>query len=191
MCRELVMLAMITIGSMTALSGEASAKLARPGAGGNVQAHLDEQAIELRSQVAKLTGDLREQARRGGNYRRLYRESTEMFFLADHVHTLMHGPLDVPRLVEDVEELDRVFHRMEELAATLDGGFHNSGTSHGRHSQHGHGVSERLEEIEETLHHLRDDLAQLRRRDTREPAAPRPSPGISFGNGRFRINLND
>ena len=188
MLRSVGMLAVVLIGAVT-VGSEANAQSPRSAASRAVQAHLDEQASELRSQVARLTGELRERSQRS-DYRRLYRESTELFYLADHLHETAHEPLNVAHLSEDVEDLDRVFHRMEDLARDLDGGFHRNEAFHDDHRHSASSISGLLDEIEDTLHHLRDDLAQLRRPPPRAEA-PRPRPGISFGNGRFRIELED
>jgi phage shock protein A len=188
MFRTLAALAALSIGLAGTCSNSASGQASRSTSAQSVQTHLDKQATLLRRQVAQLTGDLRERSQRS-DYRRLYRESTEMFYLADHIHELMHDQLDIAHLSEDVEDFDRAFHRVETMAGDLDGDSHRGGAG-GVH-RHDHNLTGQLEEIEDTLHHLRDDLAQLQRRPTRQVTPPPPRPGISIGGGRVRLQFNE
>jgi len=154
----------------------------------DVQTHLDEQATVLRAQVGELASELRGKSRRSADYRRLYRDSTEMFFLADHIHDLMHGPLNLAHIAADVEDLDRAFHRIEEFAGDVEG--HHQDSRYHHDDDAPSGLSERLAAIDEVLHHLRDDVKQLRTLQARTPVE-RSRPGVSIGNRRFRIQFGD
>src|SRR5690606_18505186 len=108
----------------------------------------------------------------------------EMRRLASHVHDVAHlGSFS--HLERDVADLDRVFHHIEGLVAEIE---HDADHNHFGHGGHFHGntrhVRRLLNNMGETLHHLQDDLRDLRPRTyvpVRRPAvqvAPYHGGGI-------------
>jgi outer membrane murein-binding lipoprotein Lpp len=129
--------------------------------------HIDSLALRLRSQTGRLAADLRYHYRHLNQYRHLYRDAVAMYRLADHIHTIVHHGEDLDHVASDVRELDELFHHTEDLVHEID--FHDDHVDfghwhfgHGHHGHHGHGslrrLRDRLDSIEDTLHHLSDDI---------------------------------
>jgi hypothetical protein len=92
-----------------------------------------------------------------------------MYTTANHVHEMIHEGANINHLCADVESLDRLFHHVEELVREI-----RPANDFGFHGHHGHfhvssGPSRddlrrlrgMLNEMEETLHHLQNDLGAL------------------------------
>jgi hypothetical protein len=74
--------------------------------------------------------------------------------LARHIHEVIHRGAGVRHLRRDVEELDRVFHHVEDLVNDL-------GRSRRIDPWTYRVIRSSLGRIERTLHHLRDDLREI------------------------------
>ena len=86
--------------------------------------------------------------------------------LAAQVHAIAHYGVDVDRLAVKVRKMDSLFHHLEDL-------FDRTECEASRGYGHIHGntrhVKQLLNAIEDCIHHMRDDIAKLRRLCYRTP----------------------
>ncbi len=185
--------------------------------------HIDELAYTLRNQAVAVTREVYTGFRGTPQFEHLYSDVYEMYKLADHIHDVAHVRGSIPHIRRDMEEMDELFHHVEDLVADIS---RNSRSSHrsrfGHHGHHGHyghhGVSSYhlrrlcrlLEEMEDTMHHLLEDVSVGA---VPVPAVPTPPTrvvpvpsqvgpvfpqstrrgrviDIRTGNGRFGFRLN-
>lgn len=161
--------------------------------------HIDRLALELRGDAGRLYSEFRQHYRHAAHYRHLISDASQMYRLADHIHDLAHrGTLG--HMDSDLEKLDRLFHHLEGLVDEIE---HDARHDHFGHGGHTHGntrhVRRLLDQMEDTLHHLHDDIRSARRPTIYPvPGHVRPAPhriphhggrGIAFGNGQFQLRL--
>lgn len=130
--------------------------------------HIDDLAYTLRNQAVAVTREVYTGFRRTPQFEHLYSDVYEMYKLADHIHDVAHVRGSIPHIRSDMEEMDELFHHVEELVEQIS---RNSRSSHrsryGHHGHYGHhGVSSfhlrrlhgLLEQMEDTMHHLLEDV---------------------------------
>jgi len=113
------------------------------------------------------------------NYQRMIRSISNMRQRAVRVHVLsiQHGCLI--EMGEELRRLDAQYHRIEGL---FDNTEYEAGHGHGHiHGATGH-VKEHLKCIEDNVHHIREDIAQLTRAVYRPPYSSAPG-GYGYGKG--------
>ncbi len=160
--------------------------------------HVDQLASRLRNQASRTAWEVHNNFRRIPQYRHLYSDVYEMYTTADHIHEILHEGADLGHLRADVESLDRLFHHVEESVREIRpvDQFYGHGWGHW-HGSFGptrndlRSLCNLLEEMEETLHHLREDL-----QFAAVPVAPvapvvNPVPyQFRFGNRKLGIAIN-
>jgi hypothetical protein len=111
--------------------------------------HIDDLAIQLENEANALCLEMHYNYQHNPGYRQTYREAYEILTTAQYIHGLEHaGNRD--KLRQAVGELDGLFHHVQADVA--------SWTGH-RHRRVGHdGLTGKLENLEQTLHHLMDDM---------------------------------
>jgi hypothetical protein len=132
--------------------------------------HLDDLAFTLKQQAALACREVRYGFQRTPAFPHLYKDFYELYTLADHIHDVAHNHGDLCRLKESVDQMDALFHHAQELTARsgnvrvvqTGGGFHyvpacGSAVS----SHHLRRLQVIMAQMEETIHHLQDDLEAL------------------------------
>ena len=143
--------------------------------------HLDDLAFTLKQQAALACREVRYGFSRTAAFPHLYKDFYELYTLADHIHDVAHHGGDLRHLKDDVDALDELFHHTEELTART-GNVRIAGTGGvcryvpacgGSVSQyHLRKLQAIMLQMEDTIHHLQDDLeAEL------GPALPPVPPG--------------
>lgn len=163
--------------------------------------HIDRLALKLRAQSSQLHREFGVHFRHSPNARHLMSDAAALYRRADHLRAVAHSG-NLHHMASDLAEMDRLFHHLEELVRdTL---FRSRGGRFG-HVGHVHGdarhVLRLMNEMGQTLHHLRDDVNQLRRnrpgflpvQGNRPLVRPAPVSGggvtIGAGNVQFRIGF--
>jgi len=120
--------------------------------------HLDEVALRLQRQAAELNREFRLHFRHTPEFGHLVSDANQIQAKAAHIHRVAHHSGSVWHLRHEVEELDRLFHHMEDVVDRID-----RHAAHGIGHIHGHlaHVYDLLDDMEDTLHHLRRDLARI------------------------------
>ena len=143
--------------------------------------HLDQVAFSIKRQTARICRELNLGFRRAPQYRHLYKDVYAMYQLADHMHEIAHHTNNVRHLRADARELDELMHHVQELfsqsvashaprSITSVHGIHlryHSG-SVGLQGYHTRRLQTMLESLEDSVHHLLEDL----------DAGPRPRNGV-------------
>jgi len=129
--------------------------------------HLDDLAFSLKRQAALACREVRYGFRRTAAFPHLYKDFYELYTLADHIHEVAHNHGDLRHLKDDVDALDDLFHHTEELTARAGNVRVVSGTGivttvpacGGNVSRyHLRKLLAIMAEMEDTIHHLQDDL---------------------------------
>lgn len=152
--------------AMTAITSNANADLCDD---------IDRHAIKIQVKTRMLIQET-VHYRHTPNYRRLVAETNRLYQLATHIHEVTHFEGNLVHLEADLRDLDRSFHRLEDL---FDSTECESSRGYGRVRGSTRHVKQLLNMIEDCIHHMQDDVAQLRRaalRRTRRPVYP-PSFG--------------
>lgn len=130
-------------------------------AGGNTAqavpyVHVDQLAYRLQKQTQELHREVDIHFRNTPLYAHLHRDIVEMQKLAQHIHEVAHHEGDVNHLRLDVDKLDQLFHHIEALVGELarDPRIDDQTIRH---------ISQEMYQINQTLHHLRDDLRPVHR----------------------------
>lgn len=162
--------------------------------------HIDNLAVRLQSQARQLICEFRLHYRHTCDYRHLMSDSYQMYRLAAHIHSVAHYRGSLYHIRSDVNKLDRLFHHLEGLVDHIE--YH----PHGGHI-HGHTghVHQMLARMEDTLHHLQEDVRAMTdpfHGHVFSPVVINPGfgghpghghghsrGGISFGNDRFAIRF--
>lgn len=111
--------------------------------------HIDDLAIELENRANALCLELHYNYQHNPGYGETYREAYEILTTAKYIHGLEHaGNRD--KIRQAVGELDRLFHHVQSDVVRWTG-HHHRPVGHG-------GLTAKLENIEETLHHFMDDV---------------------------------
>ncbi len=166
--------------------------------------HIDGLAVQLTRNARLLEREFAAHYRHTSRYRHLREDARQMIRLADHVHEVAHHEGSLSHLQSDLRQLDRLFHHIEELVDEIEhdaaglgddhhGHFGNFGGYHGRYGGHIHGntrhVRRILSAMEDTLHHLQDDVRQLARAAEAHRHHDHPGPVIRFSRPGFSFWL--
>lgn len=137
--------------------------------------HIDRLALQLQGQARQLKTEFILHFRHTAQFGHLISDASRIYGKAAHIHRVAHYTNNLPHLRRDLAELDRLFHHLEGLTRQVQ--IH---ASHG-HGGHLHGrvghVNRLMAEMENTLHHLRRDLALI----GCGPIGPVPVPGPGHG----------
>ena len=95
-------------------------------------------------------------------YRQAYREAYEMLKTAEYIHELVHHGGRRSRVAHEIEELDKLFHDIEQGTRSWQRPRYRD--------YHGGGLDEKMEILEANLHHLMDDAGYK----PNNTLAPRP-----------------
>jgi hypothetical protein len=117
--------------------------------------HIDRLARQLERQARDLHEEVDNHFRPSPQYRHLHDDVEELEELADHIHDVLHRGASVTHLRADARKLDRLFHHVEDLVRDMG----RSRTIDRRAYAH---LRESLSRLEDTVHHLLDDLNRLR-----------------------------
>lgn len=111
--------------------------------------HVDRLAQQLESEANLVCLELHYNYQHNPGFQETYREAYEVLTTAKFIHGLEHsGNRD--RMKESARELDALFHHVQDDVASWT-------AHHHRHVSPG-GLTSKLENLEETLHHLMDDV---------------------------------
>ena len=130
--------------------------------------HIDSLAAQMRNQASRATWEVRNNFRSAPEYRHLYRDVYEMYTTADHIHEIIHTGTSIEHIRADVESLDRLFHHVQDVVRGIRPTDEFSVHGHGFHG-HWHTpvgptrsdlrrLRSMLNQMEDTLHHLQDDV---------------------------------
>ncbi len=147
---------MLTLRKALALTVLAGACLFTSTASAQSYQHIDRLAYQLQRQSSSLYSEFRAHFSHTPGYRHLMSDTAKMYRLARHIHDLVHHHEDVHHIVEDLDQLDAAFHHVEELVDQIEHNAHHHGHGH-VHGDTRH-VRRLLQRMEDTLHHLREDL---------------------------------
>ncbi len=146
--------------------------------------HLDELAITLQRQANDITWDMYRNYQGNFEFTETYTEMYELLQSAKHLHDVIHNTPrhlcrnDNSHIVSDLHEMDALFHHIEDDIVNW------VPTRHPHHYFHAHGnLQSRIEEMEETLHHLMEDYGIQSNISNPPPvsgATPPPAPTTSF-----------
>jgi hypothetical protein len=161
--------------------------------------HMDDLAVTLTRQLKAVCLEMHRDYQGNPGYRETYAEAYEAWQLSEHIHELVHDRYHTTRhdddhLARDLNELDALFHHVEDDVA------HWHRTHGHSHTVHGHGrtygrstdLHVLMAQAEQTLHHAMDDYGSRSKyrtyTDNTVPPAPvgvnPPSPG-RIGSGNF------
>ncbi|MDG1875691.1 MAG: hypothetical protein P8J27_17400 [Mariniblastus sp.] len=124
--------------------------------------HIDRYAKKIQSKARVL---LRETVhyRHTSQYGRLVACTNELYRLATHIHDVTHFEGNLIHLRSDLRDLDREFHDLERLFDRIEQtAAYGYGHIHGNTSH----VKRLLNSIEDSIHHIQDDVDSLLRRVT-------------------------
>ena len=176
-----------------------------PAAQADTYSHIDGLAVQLQRQATLLDREFTAHYRHTSQYRHLHSDSIQMVRLAGHVHEVAHNHGSLAHLRSDLRQLDRLFHHIEDLVDEIEhtaGGFGHHDYGHYGHGHHGFGgyggghidgnsrhVARILRQMEDTLHHLQDDVEQLAALEDRHHDHRSRGPVIRFGRPGFSFWL--
>ena len=129
--------------------------------------HLDDLAFSLKQQAALACREVRYGFQRTPAFPHLYKDFYELYTLADHIHDVAHNHGNLRHLKDDVDQLDELFHHTEELTART--GTVQVVTANGAviavpacgsnvSSYHLRKLQAIMVQMEDTIHHLQEDL---------------------------------
>ncbi|MCA9117803.1 MAG: hypothetical protein KDA79_22185 [Planctomycetaceae bacterium] len=136
--------------------------------------HLRELADALASQSSHAVREVRYHFRRAPGADQMYRTAVDIAELADHISEISQGRVDISHLKEDVDQLDSLIHELEELTeaasrpVVIEGnrsryyhrGYHRH-TASFVSEYHVRRLTRLIEEMEDTVHHLAEDLDDI------------------------------
>lgn len=93
-------------------------------------------AHALRDQAALVCHELNDHFRHTPQYRHLYKDVYEMYSLAGHVHKTTHRRAGLHHIKNDLRQLDKAFHHVEEVLAEFK---HSESRRRGQHVSIGKG----------------------------------------------------
>jgi len=127
-------------------------------ASANEYRHINRLAVKIRNQTRTLLRET-EHYRYTANYRHLVGDAAALRQLAEHTREVARNEGDLDHLAADVAEMDRTFHHLENLFDETELlAVHCKGSVKG-HTAH---VKRLLNSIEDCIHHIQDDIAELR-----------------------------
>lgn len=122
--------------------------------------HIDQLAVKIQRTTKRLISEVRHY-RDTPAYGHLLSDSREIHRLATHIHDVSHYEGRLTHMESDLRQLDRrfahlqsVFDRVERDAEFCGGGHIHGNTAH---------VKRLLNTIEDSIHHMRSDIADIRR----------------------------
>lgn len=131
---------------------------------------IDELACLLRDQAAEACHEIRFHFSGAPNYRHLYADTFELYRQADRIHDLIHGRAALPQVIAAVDELDELYHHVEDVVReveTCDWARGRVSYSHGHHHGFGHSrfsnyhmrrLKVKLGQMGHTIHELGDEV---------------------------------
>ena len=140
--------------------------------------HIDRLAYSIKRQTALICRELRLGFRQTPHYHHLYSDVYKMYRLADHIHDVAHHAPNLPHMRSDARELDELMHHVQELlgASVADARYDfHTGVGLGVSGYHGRRMRSLIDGLEDSVHHLLDDLNVAGRR-TRPLPIPPPAP---------------
>ncbi len=137
-----------------------------------VDPHIDELACQLQSQSAAACREVYHHFRSSPHFRHAYSDLYEIYTLATHIHEIAHRPCELDHMREDVAEIDRLFHHTETVVARM---VQCPRTPHGYHLQR---LQAMMRGLEETIHHLDEDLSPLNVPAVAPPVPPSYGPAL-------------
>jgi hypothetical protein len=123
---------------------------------GNVQAvdrHIDDVAFDVQNQTAALVREIKYGYRHHPEFAHLYEDAVEMARHAAVIHSIAHHHTPSAQLAREVSALDETFHHVEEVIAEA-----NRTNQFNINRYHATRALQVLALLEETIHHLQDDL---------------------------------
>jgi len=136
--------------------------LATLGAGRSALAagpHVDRLALDLQRQSRELMTEFARHYRHAPDFRHLMADSSDLFRQAVHIHSIAHNTNNLHHLNADLAKIDRSFHHLEGVVEGIE---HHVRFCHSPRCGHFHGdtrhVRALMGSIEDTIHHLRDDV---------------------------------
>jgi hypothetical protein len=126
--------ATLTVALAALLTSATSAQAMSP-------AHIDRLALTAQRQAAVMAQTLRNDFRHSSRYSHLYRDASQMYWKANHIHKLAHHGIhtrtELRHLRRDIAELDRLQHHMQEMVDSMIAASRHRGGHHRRHSPAG------------------------------------------------------
>ena len=124
--------------------------------------HIDRYAVKIQNKARVLLNET-VHYRHTAQYGHLVASTNELYRLATHIHDVTHFEGNLAHLRSDLRELDREFHALEGLFDRIE---HSA--AYGRGHIHGNTahVKRLLNSIEDSIHHIQDDVDSLIRRVT-------------------------
>jgi len=133
----------------------------------------------------------------GETYREMYRLTKD----AEHIHDLVHegyqfGRHDVDHIASDLNEIDALFHHIQDDVRAWSPSYHGRYSGHDDHFGHyvhgrgfGDGLTRKMRYLEQTLHHLMADYGvRSQLIDGRGDLAPgRPSAPVPGGQPQLQV----
>ena len=121
--------------------------------------HMDRLALRIQKQAAELFHEVKAHYRHTPEYRHLISDAVQMYRTAHRTHQIAHEHGCLRQLASSVRSLDRQFHHFEELVHDVENA-----------ARHGHGhvhcdtrhVKRILKKMERNIHHLRDDIEEMK-----------------------------
>jgi hypothetical protein len=139
--------------------------------------HIDGLALRLQKNTRLLDREFSTHYRHTAGYRHLRSDSVEMARAAGRLHEVAHEHGSLSHLQSDLRQIDRLFHHLEDLVNQIEheADFDDHHGRFGGYGGHIHGdtsdVRRLMNSIEDAIHHLQSDLAELAGgdRDRRDP----------------------
>lgn len=133
--------------------------------------HLDTLADRLRREANTICWEMYDNYQHEREFRATYREMYTVLEDSIHIHDLAHdaahrGTDNEDHIAEDLHEMDRLFHRIEDDIEHWSCG----------NRYHRHDLSHKMERFETTLHDLMEDYGVRSKRPAPKPPGPTTPP---------------
>ncbi|QDT04128.1 hypothetical protein K227x_25160 [Rubripirellula lacrimiformis] len=119
--------------------------------------HIDQLALSIDRETKQLVNETRHY-RHSREYRHLQADARDLSRLASHMHDVAHAEGSLHHLQSDLAEIDSKFHHLESVIGRIE---HEANHGHGHIHGHTSHVHRLLGSIENSIHHLQDDLRSL------------------------------
>lgn len=121
--------------------------------------HIDTLALRLQNQSSTLYWEFRNHFSHAAHADHLLSDTADMYRLAKHIHEVAHFGSGLNHIAADLDKLDRQFHHLEDLVSHI-----NEDAAFGGGHVHGNTwhVRRLMRQMENTLHHLRQDVNEMR-----------------------------
>ncbi len=138
-------------------------------AGADEYQHVDSMANRIQNKTRQLLRASR-MFEHTPEYEHVVADVAEMERIGRHIHELAHHEASVFHLEQDLQELDTQFHHVVDVFLKIErDAAYGYGHSHGNTNR----VRRILVELQETIHHMQEDVAAIR-------ARTRPQPHTAF-----------